>query len=88
MTPLLEDGMEVLVDPRAPCRPGDVVVALHAFKQGLHLVKRLERYEPDGRARLLGLDPAGSTDSRTLGAFRPELLRGRVSSALSPRGGS
>ena len=49
MTPLLEDGMEVLVDPRAPCRPGDVVLVKGSRAMGLeNLVDALvERFGDD-----------------------------------------
>lgn len=87
MTPLLHEGDEVLVNPRAACRPGDVVLARHPFRRDTHLVKRLEDFDSDGKARLIGVNARESTDSRTLGAFGPELLYGRVSSALRPRRG-
>lgn len=82
MTPLLHDGDEVLVAPRAACREGDVVVALHPFREDFPLVKRLEAWESDDRARLVGENPDETTDSHALGAIRRDLLRGRVTSVL------
>ncbi len=43
---------------------GDVVVV----KLDRPLIKRLERFQPDGRLWLLGDNAAGSTDSRQFGA--------------------
>lgn len=82
MAPLLQDADEVLVDPRAEVRVGDVVVTRHPFRRDLHLVKRLVAFDDAGRARLEGDNPAQSTDSRTLGAVPRELIVGRVSSRL------
>ena len=85
MQPLLDEDDEVLVDERAHPSPGDVVVARHPFKRGTILVKRLEDFDERGYARLVGTNPSESTDSRTLGAVPPELLKGRVCSALRPK---
>ena len=85
MRPLLEDEDEVLVDARTSPRVGDVVVARHPFRKSVFVVKTLASFDDEGRAHLVGLDPAASTDSRSLGAFAPDLLRGRVTSALRPR---
>ena len=82
MAPLLADGDEVLVDPRAPIEVGDIVVARHPFRIDTHLVKRLVAFDEAGKARLEGDNPAHSTDSRTLGALPRELIIGRVSSRL------
>ena len=82
MAPILAEGDEVLVAPRATCRPGDVVVARHPFRTDVHLVKVLETYDERGHARLVGVAPGESTDSRSFGAVPPDLLRGRVVSAL------
>ena len=83
LLPLLQDGDEVLAKPRATCREGDLVVASHPFRRDVVLVKRLAGWDEDGRARLLGDNPAESTDSRGLGTFRPESLLARVTSRLA-----
>ena len=84
MTPLLHDGDEVLVDPRAACRAGDIVVCLHPFREDFPLIKKLEAWESEDRARLVGENPHETTDSHVLGAIRRDLLRGRVTSVLPP----
>lgn len=82
MLPLLSPDDEVLIQPRAIYREGDVVVARHPFRLDVHLVKRLVTFDDEGRAQLEGINPEESTDSRTLGAVPPELILGRVTSRL------
>ena len=76
---------EVLVDPRADVRVGDIVVARHPFRTDVHVIKRLVELDDEGRARLEGDNPSASTDSRTLGGFSRRSIVGRVSCRL-PRG--
>ena len=67
MSPVLRDGDVVLVRFGAPVRPGDVVVVRWPARPGQLSVKRAAR--PDGAGWwVLGDNPRGSTDSRTLGA--------------------
>ena len=82
MQPLLEDGDVVLMAPRQRVAEGDIVVARHPFKSGLLLVKYLSEFDASGRARLLGLNPDESTDSRIWGAVAAELVVGKVTSRL------
>ena len=80
MWPVLADGDGVVtrrVDNTDLLQVGDVVVAQHPFQADLVLVKRIDTIE-NGRFHLLGDQPAESTDSRGLGWFGPELIRGRV----------
>ena len=79
MHPLLEDSDEVLVDPRAPGRPGDVVVARHPFRRGMHLIKRLEAFDEQGHARLVGLNASESTEELKQDAEIAELHGAAVS---------
>lgn len=76
MLPTLQPGETVLVDPRAPARAGDVVLARHPH-QDLLVLKRVSRLTLDG-VELLGDNPALSTDSRHYGPLPLERLRGRV----------
>ena len=82
MLPLLEPGDEVLMSSRSP-EPGQLVVAQHPFKSVL-LIKLLDSCEQD-RCWLLGLNPAESTDSRSLGNFSKQALLGVVTSKLPER---
>ena len=83
MLPALAPGDEVLVNPRADLRPGDIVVSLHPFKDDVLLVKALMAFDEAGRADLRGTNPEASTDSRTQGHVSPDRILGRVTSLLS-----
>ena len=83
MEPALFDGDEVLVDPGATAREGDVVLARHPFQKGLVILKRVAEVEGDGRFRLAGDNPDESTDSRGLGSFSAGQILGRVTSVYS-----
>ncbi len=78
MSPSLRDGDVVLVRFGAPVRPGDVVLVTWAARPGQVSVKRAVR--PDGTGWwVLGDNPDGSTDSRTLGpAAVPAVVRYRM----------
>ena len=82
MTPLLEDGDVVLVDTeafasKAPAE-GDVVLVRHPYRRDVALVKRVASVEDDGRLFLAGDCPAESTDSRSFGTVRADLVVGAV----------
>lgn len=83
MMPILAPDDEVLLDPRATPRVGDIVVSRHPHRLDVRLVKRLVEFDEAGRAILRGINPEESTDSRTLGGVPVELLLGRVTSRLS-----
>jgi len=84
MTPLLNPGDEVLIDPRAfrrsAPRQGDIVVARHPYRTDLRLVKRVAAVLENGSCILEGDNPAESTDSRSFGALPPHHILGRVTS--------
>jgi len=84
MLPLLKPGDEVLVDTRAyrktPPQPGDIVVALHPYQDGMFIIKRITVRLDDGRYRLEGDNSAESTDSRSFGAVSAARIMGRVTS--------
>ncbi len=82
MTPALEDGQDVLVDPRRRAHPGDVVVATHPFQGDVIVIKLLQAYDERGNMILVGLNPKASTDSRSLGAVPTGKLIGVATSIL------
>jgi nickel-type superoxide dismutase maturation protease len=92
MRPTLRPGDHVLIDPsayrhRSPM-VGDVVLARHPYHRDIEMVKRVDGTLPDGRLLLTGDNPDESTDSRTLGAISPDLLRGQIVLRLPAAGGS
>lgn len=81
MSPVLADGDVVLARCGARVRPGDVVLVRWPERPGQLSVKRAVR--PDGAGWwVLGDNPYGSTDSRTLG---PARVLGVVPVRLYPR---
>lgn len=90
MSPAIEDGDWLLVDPdawhgRAP-RPGELVVLDDPRGTGLILVKRIHAVGTDGRLDVRGDAPDASTDSRTFGPVDPALLLGRPWLRVRPLG--
>lgn len=82
MLPLLSPGQEVLIDPwafrqRSP-QMDDLVVAEHPQQPGLHIIKRVEFVEPDGRCYLKGENAIASHDSRQFGLVAPAQIQGKV----------
>ena len=87
MSPLIEAGDDVLIDPRAyrrrsPC-PGDIVVAQHPYRRDLLLVKRVARVREDGHCLLEGENQSESTDGRSFGLLPPERILGQVTSRFA-----
>ena len=84
MFPLLQADDEVLVDPRAyrRARPqvGDVIVMCHPQHVELKMVKRITAVLTADQYMVAGDNVASSTDSRSFGAIRGELILGRVTS--------
>jgi nickel-type superoxide dismutase maturation protease len=84
MIPTLNEGDEVLYDPRAYTsrlpQIGDVVVAHRPDRQQVRLVKRVVAIDPDGCMQLHGDNPHASTDSYTFGPVGCEHLIGKVTS--------
>jgi signal peptidase I len=87
MVPALRDGDRLLVWLRAPRSPKVGRLVLVDLPDRPLAVKRLSSIEPDGRVRVEGDNPFGSTDSRELGALAPTALRGVVVVRLWPRPG-
>jgi len=83
MAPTLLHGDEVLVDPRATPRAGDLALARHAYRSDLLLIKRVREVDSNGRYELRGDNPAASTDSRSFGALPRERILGRVTARFS-----
>lgn len=78
MEPLLRPDDEVLVNPQAPPRPGDIIVARHPYRTDVRLIKRVAAVDERGRCLLQGDNPAESTDSRSFGYIPPDDILGRV----------
>ena len=83
MSPVLRDGDVVLARFDASVRPGDVVLVRWPARPGQLSVKRAVRTDGPGWW-VLGDNPDGSTDSRTLG---PAEVLGVVRGRLYPRPG-
>lgn len=83
MSPVLRDGEVVLVRFGGDVRAGDVVLVRWPARPGQLSVKRATR-PSDAGWRVLGDNPDGSTDSRTLG---PAQVIGVVRCRLWPRPG-
>jgi nickel-type superoxide dismutase maturation protease len=82
MSPVLQPGDRVLVDPKASLEPGDVILARHPFRSSVRILKRLRSFEPNGRVFIAGDNPDESTDSRTLGTIKSSDLLGKVVARL------
>lgn len=84
MSPLLQPGDEVFVDPRAYRHtlphPGDIVVAQHPYTLNLKIVKRVIAVTKDGYCQLEGDNTSESSDSRSFGTVPTASLLGRVTS--------
>ena len=82
MLPALRPGDWVIVDRRAwerrAPREGEIALARDPRDPSRTLVKRIRARESGGELWLLGDNARRSTDSRTLGAFPPAALLGRV----------
>ena len=81
MTPTLQPGDQLTVDPKAEVRVGDIVVAKHPFKKSVTMVKRVKDID-EGRYYLISDNPEDSSDSRSFGAISQNELIGKVISRL------
>ena len=78
MSPVLKSGDKVLVDSRSPIAVGDIVLAIHPYKQTTRMIKRVGEITTTGEYFLIGDNPDESTDSRTFGKLRAADILGRV----------
>jgi nickel-type superoxide dismutase maturation protease len=79
MVPTFRHGDRLLVWLRSPRRtPALGPIVLVALPDRGLAVKRLVGVELDGRIRVEGDNPLGSTDSRQLGPLPRDAVRGRV----------
>jgi nickel-type superoxide dismutase maturation protease len=83
MSPTLNSGDTVLVDPKADINVGDIVLADHPYKSSVAILKRVAEISADGRISLAGDNQAESTDSRTFGPVSIKSVIGRVECRLS-----
>jgi nickel-type superoxide dismutase maturation protease len=81
MTPTLEPGDWLLVDPDAyvdrPPDPGELVLAPDPREPSRLLVKRVVDVDDRGRLTVAGDNAAESSDSRAFGAIDQSALDGR-----------
>lgn len=86
MLPLLQEGDQVLIDPRAFQRRspqcGEIVAARHPFAPQRILIKQVGERNSAGDFVLLGSSLLESTDSRALGTFKLEQILGVLTSRL------
>ncbi|WP_071880668.1 nickel-type superoxide dismutase maturation protease [[Leptolyngbya] sp. PCC 7376] len=82
MYPTYRDGTRVLVNLDAYLQKTpeskDVVLALHPFKIGVYIIKRVSHVTDDGRYFVVGDNSFSSSDSRGFGPLRLEKILGRV----------
>lgn len=78
MMPNLNDGDVVLVKPTRRVKIGDVVLAMHPYKQSVKVLKRVSEINEEGRFVLSGDNPEESTDSRTFGSIKSADILGKV----------
>jgi signal peptidase I len=92
MLPALSAGERVLFDRLAYVvhqpQVGDIVLARHAARAGVRMIKRVAQGEGLGPDELwlLGDNVEESTDSRTLGVFRRRDVLGRAWVVYWPAG--
>ncbi len=87
MSPLLQQGDEVLVDLKAyrnklP-QPDDIIISWHPNHPNLKIIKRVTAITEDGRCYLKGDNPTESTDSYSFGTISPSDILGRVTSRFA-----
>ena len=82
MSPTLNDGDVVLIDPKAAFAAGDIVLARHPYKKSVRVLKRIDSIDGQGRFWLVGDNQGESSDSRTFGSVSKADLLGKVTSRL------
>lgn len=84
MTPTLQEGDLVLVNPHAELRVDDIVVARHPFKQSVIIIKRIAEILPGERYLLLSDNLEESADSRSFGAIPAKDILGKAEAKIKP----
>lgn len=86
MLPLLEPGIEILIDPFAyqkiMPKVGDIIVTIHPDHPELTIIKRITDINQDGSYFLTGDNSNESTDSRHWGTIKLEDIIGKVTSSF------
>lgn len=82
MTPTLEPGHFVLVNPSRIPTAGELALARHPSDGEKLVVKRVGAVAEDGRFVLESDNAAAGTDSRTWGPVAAELIEGTVTLLL------
>lgn len=84
MSPLLQPGNEILIDPNAYRKSlpklNDIVVTKHPLKPQITIVKRITAIDDRSDYFLTGDNLADSTDSRHWGSVKSQDLLGKVTS--------
>lgn len=78
MSPALQPGDHVLVDPGRCVREGDIVYARHPFRSNVNIIKRVAHIDPDGSLILIGDNQSQSSDSRVFGRVPPTAFLGKI----------
>lgn len=84
MQPLLQPGEEILINPYAYRKVlpqiNHIVVAIHPYREGLEIIKRVTYIAEDRTFFLLGDNLAYSSDSRNFGTIPLKNIMGKVTS--------
>ena len=91
MWPTLRPGDWAIATAGGRLKKGDVIVVEHPARPGAEMVKRLTGAPGEaglgfGQWRVAGDNAEASTDSRTFGPVRRDLIRGRVRLVYWPPG--
>lgn len=78
MSPTLNNGEIILLDPHASLEVGDLALADHPYRSSVRIIKRIASIEPGGLVSLIGDNAPESTDSRTFGLVSIKSIKGRV----------
>jgi nickel-type superoxide dismutase maturation protease len=84
MSPTLEEGDLVLINPHAELKVGDIVVARHPFKESVKIIKRIAQILPGERYILLSDNLHESSDSRSFGAIAAKDILGKAEAKIKP----
>ncbi len=82
MSPTLESGDAVLINPKSKVEVGDIVLADHPFKKSVRMLKRIGEVTADNKFVLFGDNADESSDSRGFGAISKECILGKATCRL------